>query len=317
MRIYRHLDEVCGRENGCVLAVGNFDGLHLGHREIFSRAREMADDLKAPFAILTFTEHTAARVRPGEEPPILMSVGDRLEMAGEMGVDAALLFPFDETFAALTPERFVRQVLGDCLGVSGVVAGSGWRFGRERAGDMTLMEKLGLKQGFRVASVAPLVLEGLPVSSTRIRRVLSRGNVELAARLLGRQHAVSGEVVHGEGRGRELGFPTVNLDCHNLMLPAMGVYAAAYEAGSARGAAAVNIGVRPTFGPAIGEAESTMEAHLVDLNRDLYGREVRISFLARLRSEMPFSDAEKLIDNIRRDVDRTVEIYQAWRSEAR
>lgn len=307
LRIYRDLESACGKEAGCVLAIGNYDGIHLGHQDVFRVACDTAKSTGSPLAVLTFAEHTAAMVRPDSVPPVLMDVNDRLMLMEELGIEAALVLPFDDTLASLKPDQFVDRILSGCLGVSRVVAGTDWRFGQGRSGDVEMLEELGQNHGFSVIKVDPFVVEGKAVSSTRIREALSTGNVDLAARLLGRPHFVKGRVQSGEGKGREIGFPTVNLDCGKIMLPSGGVYSASYGHKGRSGAAAVNIGVRPTFGG----SDSTVEAHLVGVDGDLYGADIRLNFLSRLRDEITFADVNSLSEQIARDVEETVRIYRA------
>ncbi len=306
MRLYHSLDEIFGHEKGCVVAVGNFDGVHLGHGAILERAVTRADAGHVPSLVMTFSVHPANRLRPDRAPGVIMRIEDRLALMGRAGVQAALVLPFDTRMATMDPGQFVDQVLVQSLNATAVVAGEGWRFGKDRTGDMTLLSSYGAEKGFEVQAVPAQMSGGLPISSTRIREALGKGDVGLARTLLGRPHFVRGQVEHGEGRGKGLGYPTVNLTGNNVLYPSGGVYAAAFACGDQRGPAAVNIGTRPTFG----SGTETVEAHLVGVDRSLYGREVYLVFLARLRDEMAFPDADSLREQIGRDVTRTAEIYR-------
>lgn len=305
MRIYRALKEIIGHEQGCVVAVGNFDGVHLGHGAILQQTVESAGVGDSPSLVMTFSVHPANRLRPDKAPGIIMRIEDRLTLMERAGIQAALVLPFDTQLAVMEPEEFVDRVLVDALNSVEVVAGEGWRFGKDRAGDMDLLSTLGGERGIKVNGIPAQKLGGLPISSTRIREALARGEVDLAARLLGRPHFVRGIVEHGEGRGISLGYPTVNLSCNNSIVPSRGVYAAAFAHAGKVGPAGVNIGIRPTFGT----GPDTVEAHLVGEIGDIYGEEVTLIFLARLRDELAFPDKGSLGDQIGRDIARAEEVF--------
>ncbi|MFV1956178.1 MAG: bifunctional riboflavin kinase/FAD synthetase [bacterium] len=305
MRKYEDLESIREKEVGCVAAVGNFDGVHTGHRAIFRETVSRAEDIAADGLVLTFSRHPAATVMPDNKPSVIMTVADRLRIASGLGVNAALVLPFDRQTASMIPEQFVEEVLVNTLSVSAVVAGQGWRFGKDRAGDVDLLSALGRERGFCVYSVPSVFFKGLPVSSTRIRDTLSDGDVEGARNLLGRPHFVRGTVIEGQGRGRGLGYPTVNLDCGDVILPANGVYGAAFSFEGRSGPAAVNIGTRPTFGG----GPLTVEAHLFEIDERLYDSEITLSFLARLRDEMTFEDEHSLREQISEDVKSAVKIF--------
>ncbi len=305
MRKYEDLESIREKEVGCVAAVGNFDGVHTGHQAIFRETVSSAEDIDADGLMLTFSRHPAATIMPDNKPRVIMNVADRLRIASGLGMNAALVLPFDRQIASMTPEQFVDEVLVDTLSVSAVVAGQGWRFGKDRAGDVDLLSALGRERGFSVYSVPSVSIEGLVVSSTRIRDALSDGDVEGAIDLLGRPHFVRGTVIEGQGRGQGLGFPTVNLDCDDVILPANGVYGAAFSFEGRSGPAAVNVGTRPTFGG----GPLTVEAYLFEFEGKLYGSEVTLFFLSRLRDEVTFEDEHSLRTQISEDVKSAVEIF--------
>jgi len=311
MRRYDSLDAIRGRERGCVAAVGNFDGVHLGHQEIFSRTLAGARNHGGPGLAVTFSVHPVRELKPHMAPGSIMTLDERLRIIGALGMDAALVLPFDGGLASLTPEAFVREVLVEILGVAEVVAGEDWRFGKGRAGDMDLLRVKGAEMDFGVQGVPDLFHEGLSVSSTRVRESIEKGDVDLARRLLGRPHLVRNRVVHGEGRGRGLGFPTVNIPSGGVITPSRGVYAASFSCRDMAGPAAVNIGSRPTFGG----GPITIEAHLVGMDGDLYGEEIVIRFLSRLRDEISFPDIFSLQEQIARDVEKAKEIYALEKGE--
>jgi len=311
LRKYEDLKSIREKEVGCVAAVGNFDGVHTGHQAIFRETVSRAEDIAADGLVLTFSRHPAATVMPGNKPGVIMTVADRLRIASGLGVSAALVLPFERQTASMTPEQFVDDILVDTLSVSAVVAGQGWRFGKDRAGDVDLLSALGREKGFSVYGVPSVFFEGLVVSSTRIRDTLSGGDVENAGDLLGRPHFVRGTVIEGQGRGRGLGYPTVNLDCGDVILPANGVYGAAFSFEGRSGPAAVNVGTRPTFGG----GPPTVEAHLFEIDEKLYGSEITIFFLSRLRDEMTFENAHSLKEQISEDIKSAVKIFYQVSSE--
>lgn len=282
------------------VAIGNFDGVHLGHQALVRATVAEAQAAASAAMVLTFDPHPARVIAPERAPRTLLTLEQRAEILGELGVDVVAVLPFDLVMAALTPEQFARQILVGCLATRVVVVGERFRFGRERAGDAALLAELGAQMGFRVRAVSVVPKDGLPVSSSRIREALARGDVDAAAGLLGRAVLVDGLVVHGDGRGRELGVPTANLDVLNESLPANGVYAGwALGRERSRWACVVNVGTRPTFD---GQATS-VEAHLLGFDGDLYGSRLRLSFVRRLRDERRFENARELLEQIGRDID--------------
>lgn len=329
MRIFSGLDHTFDPSDGCVLAVGNFDGVHKGHQLIFKTAVLRARDEGSKAVLLTFTRHPAAITRPGETPHPLMTISDRLQIAESFGFDAAIVIEFDRRMAALSPDVFIEDILVSRLGVKAVVAGESWRFGSGRKGDMAMLDSFGQRLGFRTCVIDPFVVDDLPVSSTRIRKALAAGDVNGAAALLGRPHFVRGTVVSGRGRGRLLGYPTVNLDCHQILVPGDGVYAGGYRMGeksdrmdpdsrnlpeavqSAQGPAAISIGSSPTFE----NGSFAVEAHLVGWENDLYGADVTIVFFDRLRNQHTFAGAVDLARHIARDVDKTRKLFSIRKME--
>jgi riboflavin kinase/FMN adenylyltransferase len=323
LKIYNDIDAASDLSSGCVLAVGNFDGVHRGHQLIFSTAVRRARDEGLRAVLLTFSSHPAAVIRPGETPEPLMTVRDRLLLAESFGFDTVFILDFDPQMATLSPGKFVEDVLLNRLGIRAVVAGENWRFGHRREGDMFMLSSLGVLQGFEVDEVDPFMVDDLPVSSTRIRGALAAGDVASANTLLGRPHYVRGTVVSGEGRGRKLGFPTVNLDCHKILVPGEGVYAGGYHTGGSSGGmssdsgkpdraaegvmgpAAVSIGSSPTFE----SGTFSVEAHLIGWEEELYGQTVTIAFFDRLREQCTFNNTDDLVDQISLDVEKSRDLY--------
>lgn len=268
------------------VAVGEFDGVHLGHREVISGSD----------TVLTFEPHPLQVVRPEAAPKLLTSLDAKAELIARLGVEELVVIPFDEGFAAQSPEEFIEQVLVRTLGAVQVSVGENFRFGHRAAGTPALLEA---DERFSTRVVPLVEVDGELVSSSHIRGLVLAGEVEQAARFLGAPFQLRGEVVVGDGRGRELGFPTANLvPDETLVCPGHGVYVA-----HAHGAcAAVNVGVRPTFGTGRGVL---VEAYLLDRDVDLYGQTLRVDFLRRLRGERRFESIEKLVQQMHEDVRRT------------
>jgi riboflavin kinase/FMN adenylyltransferase len=298
MRIVRGL-AACPREGPpSAVALGVFDGIHLGHRAILGRAVALAAERGLEAVACTFDPHPLEVLRPGQAPVPLTSLETRLHLIAETGIASAVVIEFTPAVAAIEPEAFVADALVGALRARAVVVGFNHRFGRDARGDTRLLEHLGARLHFDVHVIPPLTVDGQAVSSTAIRAALQRGDLAQAARWLGRGYTVEGEVVRGAGRGRTLGFPTANIRAsHPLLLPA-GVYACRVEVAEARYRAVVNVGVRPTFD----EHDLAIEAHLLDFSGDLYGRRVRLTFFRRLREERKFPSVEALRAQIARDV---------------
>jgi riboflavin kinase/FMN adenylyltransferase len=304
MEVLHHPGE-CVSARPCVVTIGAYDGVHVGHRLVIERVRREAADLDAASAVVTFDQHPASIVRPESAPKLLTDLDQKVELLGQTGVDYVLIVRFDEDRAEESPEDFVREVLVGCLSTRAVVVGHDFHFGYKRRGNVPLLQEMGAELGFDVTGVT-LFSEGLggqPISSTRIRTLLSEGRVKEASSLLGRSHQVRGQVVHGDERGRLLGFPTANLAVPSaIALPADGVYAGWYiSPGGARLPAALSLGRRPTFYEH--EDTSLLEAHLLDFDGDLYGEMARVEFADRIRGQVRFDSAEALVEQMGRDVE--------------
>ncbi len=283
------------------VTIGNFDGVHRGHQALIRAAARRAGEQGGRTVVLTFDPHPARLLDPEGAPATLTTLDQKGELLGGLGVDVFVVLPFTPELARLPAEGFVGGVLVEALGAQSVVVGEDFRFGHRRRGDVPRLEELGGRHGFEVEALPPVLHEGLPVSSSRVREVLARGQVEEARALLGRSFFIDGRVVEGERRGRTLGFPTANLATPNETLPLGGVYAARCRVPPGRWIpAVVNIGRRPTFGG----GGVSVEAHLLDFEADLYGAELRIEFVGRLREERRFDGPEALVAQIGEDVSR-------------
>jgi riboflavin kinase/FMN adenylyltransferase len=289
---------------GAVVTIGVYDGVHLGHRALIGRVRAMAAELGASSAVVTFDRHPATVVRPESAPLLLTDLEQRIELLGETGVDYTLVIHFDRERSSESAEDFVREILVGCLGARAVVVGHDFHFGRNRGGNVPMLQEMGAELGFDVLGIN-LVADGAEsevVSSTRIRALLAAGDVAGAARLLGRPHEVRGVVQHGDARGRELGFPTANVAVPgDILLPQDGIYAGWYERpdGSVH-PTAMSLGRRPTF---YADAElSLLECYLLDFDGDLYDQPAKVRFVERLRGEVKFDSIEALVEQMGRDV---------------
>ena len=301
MRRFNGLD-IPDDARGAAVAMGNFDGVHLGHRAVIDAAREAAARHGAPLGVATFEPHPRSVFAPDAPPFRLMTPDTKARRLQGLGVERLYEIPFDAALATLTPEAFARDVLAGALGVCEVVVGGDFRFGAKRAGDAQALMELGRALGFGTR-IAPMVeLPGGEVSSTRIREALTGARPEEAARMLGHLHRIEGEVIHGEKRGRTLGFPTANMALEGLHLPAFGVYAVRAEvltgphAGRHDGAA--SLGVRPQYG---GEVPN-LETFLLDFDGDLYGERLSVGLASFIRPEMRFDSEAAFVARMHEDV---------------
>lgn len=293
-------------ENGSVVTVGTFDGLHLGHRGLVTRTIDAARELGSESVVLTWDRHPAATLRPDKLPPLLSSPERKVELIDGSGADILVVLPFDGDLARMTPESFVGRVLVKGLGVRSIFIGHDWRFGHKAAGDVTLLAGLGEELGFEVHGVDLQTIAGEPVTSSRVRRAISEGDFSTARVLLGRPFDIDGTVVAGAGRGKDLGYPTANLAVDfRLARPPRGVYAGVAHVDDVTRPAAINVGVNPTFGGDPDSSPVTIEPYLLDFDGDLYGKTLRVEFWERLRDELRFDSPEALVAQMAADVDAT------------
>jgi riboflavin kinase/FMN adenylyltransferase len=281
-----------------VLGLGNFDGLHRGHMKIIERVRRSAEERGATPVVLTFDPHPTRVLRPEKAQPVLMTEAQKVEALAQAGMRGVAVVRFTAELSRWDPETFVRLVLVEWLGVAEVWVGGNFLFGHDRAGTFAVLHGLGSRYGFRPDKIDPVFVRDAVVSSTRVRRLLSEGRVDEAGVLLGRHYFIDGTVVAGDERGRLLGFPTANLRTENEMVPPRGVYATIARTVDGFQPAVTNIGVRPTFDSGGGV---TIEAHLLRGGRDLYGAQLRLYFVQRLRDEQAFASADALRARIDQD----------------
>jgi len=298
MRIVRGLESYPPDATASVVALGAFDGIHLGHRAILGTAVTQARHGKLQALACTFDRHPMEVLQPDRAPLPITTLEERLELIEGTGIDTTVVIPFTQSVAVVEAKAFVHDVLIGTLKARQIVVGFNHRFGRGARGDALLLESLARSLGFRAHIVSALLVDGVAVSSSEIRSALQRGDLPSAARLLGRHYSIRGEVVRGAGRGRTLGFPTANVRTDRSLGLPPGVYVCEVIAGARRYLAVVNAGVRPTFG----ETELAVEAHLLDFVGDLYDERVTLSFLRRLRDERKFPSVDALRAQIALDV---------------
>lgn len=299
MQLATFPDDPSPRWHSPVLALGNFDGLHRGHMKIIDRVRQRAGERAGTPAAMTFDPHPSRVLRPDKAPPLLMTREQKVEALARSGMQGVALVRFTHDLSQWDPEMFVRTVLVEWLHVAEVWVGANFLFGHQRSGTFSVLRSLGARYGFRAEKIDPVRYKDFVVSSTRVRRLVAEGRVDEAGALLGHHYFVDGAVVKGAGRGRELGVPTANLSTLNELVPPAGVYATLLTVNDILLPSVTNIGMRPTFGDV---EKPVIEAHVLDFDRDLYGSDVRLSFVQRLRDERPFPDVDALRAQI--DADR-------------
>jgi riboflavin kinase/FMN adenylyltransferase len=303
---WRGIRSAPGNWGRCVVTIGVFDGVHRGHQLTIARTVERARALGVPSVVLTFDPHPSEVVRPGSHPPMLTSQRHKADLLEELGVDVVQVLPFTLEVSRMTPAEFVHAVLVEELHAAVVIVGDNFHYGHKQAGDLASLTESGRRFGFAVEAV-PLVEsdDRTTWSSTYVRSCVLSGDVEGAARALGREHRVEGTVVRGDARGREIGYPTANLDpLPWSAIPADGIYAGHLLRTGSRLAAAISIGTNPTFA---GD-ERRVEAFVLDFSGDLYGEKVGLTFTARLRETLKFDGVEALVEQMARDVERTREL---------
>jgi riboflavin kinase/FMN adenylyltransferase len=284
-----------------VLALGNFDGVHRGHRKILERLRRVAGERGAASVVMTFDPHPPRVVRPDKAPPLIMTKAQKLEALEEAGVQGAAIVRFTRELSQWDPETFVRTVLVDWLRVSEVWVGANFLFGHDRSGNFSLLRSLGARYGFKAEKIDPVRYKDFVVSSTRVRRLVSEARVDEASALLGHPYFIDGMVVHGDQLGRTIGFPTANLCTDNELVPPYGVYATTAIIDGIVRPSITNIGTRPTVDTS---GKMTIETHIFDFDRDLYGMKVRLAFVQRLRDERAFDSLDGLKSQIAADCTR-------------
>jgi len=291
-----------------VVALGNFDGLHRGHMRLVEEVRRHAGEIGGTPVAMVFDPHPARVLRPDKAPPLLMTLDQKTEAFARAGLAGVAVVRFTKELSRWEPELFVETVVVDWLRAAAVWVGANFVFGRDRSGTFSLLRALGETLGFRTEKIEPVRYKDFVVSSTRVRHLLTEGRVGEAGALLGHHYFIDGRVCHGDGRGRTLGYPTANLETANELLPAYGIYATLLRVGPVWHPSVSSLGIRPT----IGDGRLTVEAHVLDAgpDLDLYGQQVRLAFVERLRGEERFDDLEALRVQIGRDCGQARAVFE-------
>ena len=287
-----------------VLAIGNFDGIHRGHRAIFEKVIGMAQEKNGTPIVLTFNPHPAKVLRPKNDSRLLTPLEDKFKRIASHGIGRIICEPFTSELADLPAEIFVQKILVNSLEARAVWVGSRFHFGKNRCGNVDMLKELGNCHGFSVHIMEPVEAEGEIISSTRVRVIIESGDVETASKLLGRPYSIQGTVTKGRQVGNALGFPTANIDFGAYVIPAKGVYASKVKILGAEYSGIVNVGVNPTFD----RKQLCIEAHLFDFDHDVYGESAEVFFIRRIRNEVSFSSAEALVHQIRKDIQKALTI---------
>jgi riboflavin kinase/FMN adenylyltransferase len=282
---------------GSIVALGNFDGFHLGHQAVVGRAVARAFHERRPVIVATFDPHPVRFFKPDLAPFRLTTLDQRERMFAHAGADAMLVFEFGPKLAAMDADEFIAKVLAEQIGAAGVVTGDDFTFGKGRSGDVQLLKTLGEKHGIIAEAVSQVLVEGVRVSSGRIREALIAGDSGTATKLLSRDYAIEGIVENGDARGRELGYPTANLVLGDYQRPKYGIYAVRATLGGSEHPGVANLGIRPTFDP----PQELLETHLLDFSGDLYGRRMEVALHAFIRPEQKFDSIDTLVAEMRRD----------------
>ena len=300
MRIIHAANELKPAGRKVCLAIGFFDGVHLGHQQIIRQTITDARQHEAIALVITFDQHPNTVVAPNRVPPLIYSLPRKLRAIESLGADTLLLIHFDKAFSEQTGEGFIRGVARDLGHVQSLCVGANFVFGHKRSGNVDLLRRLGAELKFMVHGMAAVSLDGRAVSSTRIREAIRAGDLDGVSQMLGRAYSLTGTVVRGDGLGHQLGFPTANLDAAGLALPPHGVYAVHAETGGKTYRAVLNIGLRPTLQNP--NPQLRVEAHLMDFGGELYGQELEVAFVDKLRGETKFPSLAELRQQIARDI---------------
>ena len=282
-----------------VLTLGNFDGVHLGHQKIFNAVKEEARKIDGEAIIFTFDPHPLQVLAPQRCPPFITPFKKKLMLVEMLGIDVIIVAIFGLGIANITPEAFVKQILVDKIGPKKILVGYNYYFGKDRKGNVEMLIHLGKKFGFEVKVIGALKVNDTPVSSSKIRELIQDGQMGQAAQLLGRNYRLMGKVIWGSGRGKDLGFPTANLEILNGLYPKTGVYAVEVIIGNKTYLGVADVGYNPTFG----NNPLSVEVHILDFSRDIYGEEIQLVFYERIRDEKAFKSPDSLIRQMRKDVD--------------
>lgn len=299
MKIIRGFPEKEERFKTPVIALGNFDGVHLGHQEILRRVVEKAKKKGGTGIVVTFEPHPLKILSPEKCPPLIISFREKTELLEQEGIDILICLHFDREFSNLNPSEFINRIMVEGIGAKEIFVGYDFAFGKRREGDTNTLKKLGEKFGFDVNIVEPISVGNKIVSSTLIRNLIREGNVREASIYLGRHYSIRGRIIGGDKRGRKLGFPTANIHPHHELIPKEGVYIGEVHLHDNKNyKSLINVGTRPTFG----EHDLNIEAFILDFDKEIYGEFLKISFMERIRDEICFETSELLIEQMNEDL---------------
>jgi len=301
MKLIRGKYNLKPEHQGCVATIGNFDGVHRGHQQVIANLRVASQRLGLPSTVISFEPLPREFFAPEQSPPRLTRFREKFTALADQQVDQFLCMRFSQRLACQDPQEFIQQILVDGLGVKYLVVGDDFRFGKDRAGDFAMLKAAGEQHGFEVVDTQTVVSENTRISSTGIREALTAGDMPQAAELLGRGYTMAGRVAHGEKRGREMGYPTANIAIHRKETPVSGIFVTrmfGLVEGPVDGVS--SLGVRPTFE---GDGKAVLEVHLFDFKRMIYGQNVVVEFLHKIRDEEKFDNMEALIEKIHEDAD--------------
>ena len=290
-----------------VLTIGNYDGIHIGHRRIIELVRKKAAEMNGTSMLMTFHPHPLQMLQPDQELPSITPLSKKIALIEETGIDVLIIVPFTQEFGLVEADEFIKGILVDHLKIKGLVIGYDFRFGRAGKGDTLLLKEYGSKYGFTVDVVEQITIDREKVGSNKIRILVRNGDVAGAGHLLGRPYSLGGQVVSGMSRGREIGFPTVNLRTDHSLVPGNGVYVTQLEHDNEKYGSVTNIGYNPTFG----NAERTIETFILDFQGSLYGCNITLHFLKRIRDEVKFGSVQELVKRITADVGEAKAYFQA------
>ena len=303
MEVIENLENLSGIWKNPIVAIGVFDGMHLGHQAILKKISSQAKKQGGTAILLSFHPHPQKIISPGDAPPLLQTTSQRVDLLEKLGIDVFIRLPFDRKLSLLTPDQFGEKIL-KTVGTREIYVGDNFKFGHERSGTYERLEDLGKKYGFTVYRTETQFFRDIRISSTRVRKAIIAGQVELAGRLLARPYEIEGMVVRGAGKGSTIGYPTANLDPANELVPPSGVYITRVTTNSGIYQGATNIGYRPTFQKNPDQGAS-IETHLIGFEDNLYGQKIKLSFCMRLREEKHFESIRALTDQIKHDLTRT------------
>jgi riboflavin kinase/FMN adenylyltransferase len=306
MQILRSIAELSQLRGPLFLAIGVFDGVHLGHQAVISTSAEHARAEDGTPVVVTFDPHPEKILRPDKAPHLLTATPHKIALVRALDVRHLWMISFDKQFAATEPEDFVQQLVHHSKPLREICVGHEWSFGKNRGGNLQLLKKLGAQFDFNVVGIPPVMINGEIVSSTTIRRAIEAGDLKKAATMLGREYTILGTVVHGDDLGKKIGFPTANLSAHSEQFPPNGVYFAEARLDGVVHAGVVNLGYRPTMSS--DRSDRILEVYLLDFNRDIYGRDLELRFIRYLRPEQKFQNVDALVRQIERDVQQAREL---------